>query len=281
MLKYLPFIVVGLVLIPLTYVQWRMMDWVWTSNVPAQQCAYLLQTEIPQEIGDWVGTDNPVDPEVRKTAGADGYISRTYVNKNSPDQRVTVWLIVGHFRNVSRHTPNICYRGAGYEQVERASVQPFVVEGIPKSKFRTAKFKGATKQGQPVYERVFWAWWKPEPLGDGQTVEDVNIAWTSPEDPRLEYGFCRALYKLYFTAVSTEEEAPIDSVCHEFAEVFLPVVHERLRESGMVMRNDDLPDNYEEVLQQMEQANEQGKSEDAEPAEATESSSEEETAEAS
>lgn len=280
MLKYLPLIVVCIALVPLTIWQWSMMDWVWTSNVPAQQCAYLLQTEIPQEFGDWVGVDQPVDPEVRKTAGADGYISRTYVNQNSPNKRVNVWFIVGHFRNVARHTPNVCYKGAGFDQVEDGNIQQFVVDGIPKSEFRTAKFRGLAPTGQTVYQRVFWAWWKPEPLEEGQSPEDVNIAWTSPEDPRLEYGFCRALYKLYFTADASEDEAAADSVCMEFAQEFLPIVHEKLRESGAMMRNEELPADAKQVFETMKQANEKGKENADEATDTSEESAEEESAEA-
>lgn len=276
MLKYLPLIVVCIALVPLTIWQWSMMDWVWSSNVPAQQCAYLLQTEIPNEIGDWVGVDQPVDEQVRKTAGADGYISRTYVNQET-NERVTVWFIVGHFRNVARHTPNICYRNAGFTQVERANLQPFLVDDLPDSEFRTAKFRGPGPNGQVVHERVFWAWWKPEPLEEGQTADDVLIEWTSPEDPRLKYGFCRALYKLYFTSSTNEEEAPGESVCLDFAQEFLPVVDAELRKSGVVMNNEELPADHEAVFDRMKQANEKG--DDEKLPEATEEESSEETTE--
>ncbi len=266
MLKYLPFIVVLLVAAPLTIYQWTLLDWVWGANTPALQCAYLLETEIPYEIGDWVGEDRPVDPQVLDVAGADGYIDRVYTNTKT-NQQVSIWFIVGHFRQVSRHTPNFCYKAAGFDQVEKATVHAFEVPGLPTSKFRTAKFM-AQNGSQQYYQRVFWAWWKPEPLESGRSTEDVNIAWSSPEDPRIDFGYCRALYKLYFTSATTKEESPGESVCLEFASEFLPLVHDRLRESGIVMAQDELPADAEQVLKRMQESNEKGGS--GEEKEATE-----------
>ena len=111
---------------------------------------------------------------------------------------------------------------------------------------------------QQFYQRVFWAWWKPEPLEPGQTAEDVNIAWSAPEDPRIDFGYCRALYKLYFTTSTTAEEGPQDSVCLEFASEFLPIVHDRLRESGVVMVQEELPADASDVLKRMQESNQRG-----------------------
>jgi hypothetical protein len=254
MLKYLPFIVIGLIAVPLTAYQWSMMDWVWGDNIPAQQCAYLLEKEIPSEIGDWVGVDQPVDEKTLRTAGADGYINRVYTNSKTK-QQVAVWFIVGHFRQVSRHTPNVCYRNAGYDQYEKQVPYKFEVPDLPTSEFATTKFHKQVG-GADAYERVFWAWWKPEKLEAGQSPSDVNIVWTAPEDPRLTFGFCRALYKLYFTSASTPEETPDESACIQFANEFLPIVHDRLRESGIVMGNAELPAGAEEILKARRESNE-------------------------
>jgi len=255
MLKYLPFVVVAIAMVPLTWYQWQLLDWVWGENTPAIQCAYLLESEIPREFGDWVGEDRAVDPEILEVAGADGYIDRTYTNQKTNEQ-VSIWFIVGHFRQVSRHTPNFCYRAAGFDQVEPVSVHRFQVADLPTSEFRTAKFM-ANDSGRQLFQRVFWAWWKPEPLKEGQSPDDVNVVWTAPEEPRIGFGYCRALYKLYFTAHSDAEERPEESVCLKFASEFLPIVHERLRESGLVMANEVLPDDVEQVLKRMQDSNQQ------------------------
>lgn len=246
MLKYLPFIVVSLAIAPLAAWHWQMMDWVWSDNIPAKQCAYLLETEIPMQIGDWVGKDYEVDKKVLDTAGADGYINRSYTNEKTGEQ-VSIWFIVGHFKDVAQHTPNVCYRAAGFEEVGKDDLQAINIDGLPTSRFRTAKFR---KQigSQEAFQRVFWAWWKPEELEEGESADSVNIAWSSPEDPRLEFGFCRALYKLYFTTETDADGRADESVCLKFAEEFLPLVHDRLRTSGVVMVDEELPKDYEQVV---------------------------------
>lgn len=256
MLKYMPFIVVGIVVVPLTAFQWNKMDWVWGENTAAMQCAYLLETRIPQEFGDWVGVDQQVDPQILDIAGADGYISRAYTNQQT-NQTVVIWFIVGHFREISRHTPDFCYKAAGFQQVERDQLHRFEVDGLPVSTFRTAKFY-AEPGGLPNYQRVFWGWWRPDPLDEAQSVSDVEIQWSAPEEPRVDFGFCRALYKLYLTANSTEEELPDESVCKEFASEFLPIVDQALKESGVVMVNKELPADAEQVLKRMQEKIETG-----------------------
>lgn len=246
MLKYLPFVVVSIAIAPLVVWHWQMMDWVWSENIPAKQCAYLLETEIPMKLGDWVGEDAEVDEKVLEVAGADGYINRAYTNEKTGEQ-VSVWFIVGHFKDIAQHTPNVCYRVAGFEEVGKDDLQRIDIEGLPTSRFRTAKFRKQLGSSEH-FERVFWAWWKPEALDEGQSPADVNIAWSSPEDPRLEFGFCRALYKLYFTTATDADGRADESVCLKFAEEFLPLVHDRLRTSGVVMANEELPEDFGEVV---------------------------------
>ncbi len=248
MMKYLPFLVVGIVAVPLTLYQWSLMDWMWGENIPAMQCAYLLHQEIPEKIGDWVGVDKPVSKMVLDKAGADGYIDRVYTNQKTGES-VSIWLIVGHFRNVVRHTPNICYHSNGFSQVEPQVQYQMAIKGLPDSKFHTSKFM-LDDQGVQHYQRVFWAWWRPDPLEEGESVSDVRVQWSAPEQPRPAFGYCRALYKLYFTAMSTEEELANDSICNKFAAEFLPVVYEKLASSGVVMVGEELPPGVADYLKE-------------------------------
>ena len=252
MAKYLPFLVILPVLAVLTGIQWRLMDWVWGANTPALQCAYLLQTEIPHEFGDWVGTDNEVEERIRKTAGADGYIDRVYRNTRT-GEAVSIWFIVGHFREVSRHTPDFCYQTQGFEQVGNVGPFPIMAPDQPTAEFTTAKFK-KTVGNQDLYQRVFWAWWDPQELQEGADPADVSVAWNCPEDPRLAFSSSRALYKLYFTSMSTLDETPDQSVCIEFAEEFLPYADRAIRSSGIVMAKPDLPKDSEKVFEEMRNA---------------------------
>ena len=265
MQKYLPFIVVAIVMVYPTYLQWKLMDWVWGDNIPAVQCAYLLHKEIPKEIGDWVGVDSEVSDLIRETAGAEGYISRTYTNSKTGDQ-VGVWLIVGHFRNVMRHTPNICYIASGYKEAEGYSKYRFNSKESPDSEFHTTKYT-KEEEGIRYYTRVYWAWWKPTPLEEGQSVDDVQVTWVASNSPQDEIGHCRALYKLYFSALSDDSETSDESVCNRFAAEFLPVVSELLPQSNLLIEKKELPEDYLTYLPQLRSDEEKKKDKEKKKAE--------------
>ncbi len=75
MTRYLP-ILLGIVLIVgLTIPQIRITDRFTGTSFNTEERAELLSL-VPKDFGDWHGEDKPVDPEVQKTAGAIGAVSR-------------------------------------------------------------------------------------------------------------------------------------------------------------------------------------------------------------
>src|SRR3989337_1185447 len=112
MSRYLPIVVGVLLIVGLTIVQAWKSDRLSGKNFTAEQKAQLLK-KVPMNIGDWHGEDKPVDEAVRETAGAVGAVSRVYRNVRTGDV-VDLWLIVGHGRVISAHTPDICYRSSGF-----------------------------------------------------------------------------------------------------------------------------------------------------------------------
>jgi len=199
--------------------------------------------QVPLNVGDWEGEDLPVDEVVRKTAGAIGYVSRRYINAVT-GKEVVLWLIVGHSRDITRHTPNICYPSSGFRQVgsnfrhhidinsadikrddiDSADINSADIKSddpiggnLERSKpafFFTSKFEKENEVSR-VIERVFWTFNHP----------DIN-KWEAPEGgARMRYGLSRALYKLYFTsAVRPDEDTIEDNVAVEFAELMLPKI---------------------------------------------------------
>ena len=113
MTRYLPIMLGVVAIVGLTIPQIRMSDRFAGGNFSAEQRAELLKN-IPKKIGDWQGEDMEIDPTVRQTAGAVGAVLRVYRNSRTGD-KVDLWLIVGHGRVISAHTPNICYRASGFE----------------------------------------------------------------------------------------------------------------------------------------------------------------------
>jgi hypothetical protein len=223
MWRYLPIATGIVVIVGLTIVEIRISDRFKASNVKAEQFAKLLD-DIPMDIGDWHGQDLPVDEQVRRTAGAVGYVSRQYRNSRTQEE-VNLWLIVGHARDVSSHTPEICYPSSGFTmRAPENSLHPFIVEGQPRADFYTNTFIKEDITGRQLV-RVFWSWYRPN--------EEGTVAWEAPEHPRWTFGNARALYKMYFSSVMrSPQETTEQSPCARFARDFLPVVNKALAAYG-------------------------------------------------
>jgi hypothetical protein len=189
------------------------------SDITEEQFTELLKN-VPKKIGDWRGEDLPVEEQVKKTAGARGYVSRDYKNAIT-GENVTVWLIVGHSKDVVRHTPDVCYPSSGFRtRAPENSLQPFVFDGKSLGDFYTNTFVKEDAMGRQLV-RVFWSWYKPQP--------DGKVVWKAPKIVRWEFGNARSLYKLYFTSQMRDfRETTDESPCMKFAQEFLPVVDKAL-----------------------------------------------------
>ncbi|MEM9657659.1 MAG: exosortase-associated EpsI family protein, partial [Planctomycetota bacterium] len=115
--SYLPIIVTVVLVIVATVVEARFSDRFTETYIDAEEFGRRF-ADVPMDVGDWKGEDAAVDDEVLKTAGAVRHVNRVYTNSQT-GQSVGVWLIVGHARDVCRHTPNICYPNQGFRQLGR------------------------------------------------------------------------------------------------------------------------------------------------------------------
>jgi len=220
MMRYLPIGCAIVAILGLTYIQIGMTDRFAGTNVTAEQRAELLKL-VPKEFGDWQSEDKTVSAEVQRTAGALGMaISRDYRNSRTGEQ-VGLWLIVGHARDISAHTPNVCYPASGFEMRSRENaVYPISIKGLPDAEFRTNTFFKEDQQTGRSMIRVFWSWFNP-----GNPDNNGKVVWEAPENPRWRFGNTRALYKMYFTSGMRDQlETADQSACTHFAKEFLPIV---------------------------------------------------------
>jgi hypothetical protein len=219
MFREVPIILCVLAIVGLTYAESRISGRFEGSDLSEDQFTAMLKN-VPDDIGDWHGEDLPVDETVRKTAGARGYVSRAYRNASTGDE-VKLWLIVGHSKDIVRHTPDICYPSSGFKKrADENSKQPFIFEGQKEADFYTNTFLKEDASGRQVV-RVFWSWYKPN--------TDHAVTWEAPTNVRWQFGNARSLYKMYFTSVMKDTKETTDqSPCVKFAEQFLPVVDKAL-----------------------------------------------------
>ena len=151
------------------------------ENVPAlAELAGRLES-VPSVIGDWTATSQPVSSKQMAIAGAVGHLTRVYTNPKNGIS-VSVMLLCGLPGNISTHTPDICYPGAGYSLGEAQSyLQTY---GVPD---RTAQFQTsfAGRSGtNPSRLRLYWAW-------------HGSSGWSAPQNARWAFAAEPYLVKLY------------------------------------------------------------------------------------
>jgi hypothetical protein len=138
---------------------------------------------VPLVIGDWDGQDIPINPRDLEQAHVHGYLSRRYTNRRDGTEVLAV-MLCGRSGPLSLHTPDVCYRGAGFEPLAAPVRQQVRWNGgQAPAELLTAVFQ-KQEPSRTANLRVYWSWSAAGP-------------WETPEDPRVAYGSRPALYKLY------------------------------------------------------------------------------------
>jgi hypothetical protein len=165
-----------------------------------------------------------VDEEITEVAGAVAHVNRVYKNEETGDE-VALWLIVGHAKDIVRHTPDICYPSQGYTISKDEVQHEMVTSDGSRATCWTAVF--APQEDMTAGQRrVFWAWAvSPE--------EGESVKWEAPgnssSDARLHFGNTTALYKMYFTSlVANRDETAEESSCTAFARECIPQINQAL-----------------------------------------------------
>jgi hypothetical protein len=108
---------------------------------------------------------------------------------------------------MSVHTPEVCYRGAGYE-LFGPPVRHDVKDAVTPAAFWTATFVKPNTTGSDL--QLYWGW-------------DGGDGWKAPTSARWEFAGRPALYKLYLSQVRTGTAADERHV-DEFLRSFLPAL---------------------------------------------------------
>jgi hypothetical protein len=73
---------------------------------------------IPLDLGDWVGQDEPVAPDIVDRAQTTDYLNRVYESRTQPGLRLTLWINYSEKGTNLRHTPEICLPSGGWTKIE-------------------------------------------------------------------------------------------------------------------------------------------------------------------
>jgi len=162
---------------------------------------------VPMVIGDWKATSFELGARERTMAGAEACLGRVYTNARR-GATVSVLLLGGLPGDITTHTPDVCYRGAGYALSVPAPFEYRRGPEAPPAGFRTAL---AERGGaNPSILRIFWTW-------------RSSMGWSAPEDARWRFASEPSLCKLYvIRETGGAAVEPVDDPCNDFMNVFLP-----------------------------------------------------------
>lgn len=138
---------------------------------------------LPAVVGPWQGADNPLPADELARAGIVGHVHRRFRNPATGDE-ATLLVVVGRPGPISVHTPDVCYRGAGWEPIgEPARADVRAADGS---------------------ERPAWALRFRRPNGLPGRELEVHWGWTTgggrleaPANSRITYATAGHLYKVY------------------------------------------------------------------------------------
>ncbi len=190
----------------------------WRTSPALAELAARLDS-VPTVLGDWTATSQAIPSRHMAIAGAVGQISRVYTNPIK-GLTVTVLMLCGLPGNISVHTPDVCYPGAGYTL---GDAERFVHRyGVPerKAEFQTAI---ASRAGtNPSRLRLYWAW-------------HGSSGWSAPENARWAFAAEPMLSKLYIVRETGGVAVdPKDDPSTQLLSLLLPELDRVMSPSGQL-----------------------------------------------
>jgi len=163
----------------------------WVSSSTLADTAARLAL-VPLTVGEWEGRDLEVNPRELRLAEAVGSLRRHYVHRHT-GATVTLLAVCGRPGPISVHTPEVCFPGAGYE--EMGAVTRREIAGLSGDRFWYRRFQ---KTGPtPALLAITYAWTDTGP-------------WEAPDNPRLSLARHPALLKVYVTRTLSDSKEPPD-----------------------------------------------------------------------
>jgi len=211
MLRYLPIALVAALLLFDGFVHGR---WTgrWQVSMELQSATERLQ-RVPMVLGDWQGeTLTPLSDREVQQAGFTGYLNRSYKNYQT-GATIRILLACGRPGPISVHTPDICYRGAGFQAAGGKTRLVEKIGGLTAELWQAHFTKG--DPNSPLQLKVLWSWNKAN-------------AWQAPDNPRMIFAGNSALYKLYVVQETMRDDQEAAKACSEFLGVLLPPLNRSL-----------------------------------------------------
>ncbi len=184
----------------------------WTAAEELDAGAGRLAT-LPMTLGEWDGRGLRLEPRVLALLDVSGYVRRQYVNRRTGSS-LSLLILCGRPGPVSVHPPEVCYDGAGFQQVgQRTKYSEPATR--PAADFWVYHFQNRDS-ALPVDLRVFCSW-------------STSGAWRAADTPRLELAGHPIAYKMYVVRELPKADEPLkEDPSHEFIQTLLPELQRSL-----------------------------------------------------
>ncbi len=219
-MRSLPLLVVCLIVVGSGVIHGLIIDR-WGSSGDLGRAVASLQ-QIPNEFGDWKSQEpttsarEPISARELEVGEIDGYLARIYTNPAN-GSTVNLMIVCGRPGPISVHTPDICFKGAGFEIVKQYQRHQ-IASTQDNSETAEAFFADFTKPVNAAEQnlRVFWMW------SDGRQ-------FFAPDNPRIAFADKDFLYKIYLTrAIERVGDPPETDQCVSFFKLAMPILQRSL-----------------------------------------------------
>ncbi len=230
--RYLvPAIAAGILIIASALLQGKWTERWSKREVTATQLEFAQRlARIPTEFGDWTSKEVPADPQQLEAARAVGHYQREFRNRLDPTQVVSVFIVCGHGRDMTQHTPDQCYKASGYLEDDHET--KYFIDNLRPAEIAAAD--GAKAAAEP-YKFTTNRFRKGDAFAGAQTLRifwsfSEEGEWVAPTVAKYALAGSPAVFKVYaITEVRGDRsEAPQDSAARNFLQEFMPRLNEAL-----------------------------------------------------
>ena len=177
-------------------------------------------TQLPLQISDWVGRDEPLDERIIQATDTDDSLHRSYTRRNSA-QTVSLFIAYGvHFRDLMPHRPEVCYPGGGWTMEGSRQVDIPAADGSTLPAQIHQFSRGGLDAGRVIVLNYY-------DVG-GQYCPDVSLlrsrAWRPTSQPRY-------LAQVQITAPSGALEGDAEETVRQFAAEVTPAIRDFLTQA--------------------------------------------------
>jgi exosortase len=187
-----------------SFLGFAIVDGLWTNRWKTSQelrHAVSCLDRVPMAIGDWRARPETLDPQALEQVEVDGGVLRRYENSRT-GRTISLILVCGRPGPVVIHTPELCFPGAGYEQVRAKSMRLMVHPDRLQDpdRFLLADFV-QHESFPPDRLRIYWSW-------------KAKGRWDVLANPLVTFAPQPFLYKLYLVHRTSPgfEQAEDDSL---------------------------------------------------------------------